>query len=62
MMTGGQPILKLENISKRFVRRLDAAEKVAAWAGADLKEEVVHAVDDVSLEIAEGEVVGLVGD
>jgi peptide/nickel transport system ATP-binding protein len=61
-MAGEQSILKLENISKRFVRRLDAAEKVAAWAGADLKEEVVHAVDDVSLEIAEGEVVGLVGE
>ncbi|MEO1103163.1 MAG: ATP-binding cassette domain-containing protein, partial [Pseudomonadota bacterium] len=54
--------MSLQNVSKRFVKRLDAAEKVANLIGAGRQEETVHAVDGVSLEIAEGEVVGLVGE
>jgi peptide/nickel transport system ATP-binding protein len=57
-----EPILRLENVSKRFTRKLDAAERIANLFGAGRKEEVVHAVDDVSLSIREGEVVGLVGE
>ena len=56
------PILRLENVSKRFTRKLDAAERIANLFGAGRKEEVVHAVDDVSLDIREGEVLGLVGE
>jgi peptide/nickel transport system ATP-binding protein len=56
------PILALEGVSRRFVKPLDAAEKVANLFGAGLKEQVVRAVDDVNLEVAEGEVVGLVGE
>lgn len=56
------PILEMRGISKRFVKRLDVAGKIAARLGADVAEETVHAVDDVSLAIAPGEVVGLVGE
>jgi len=56
------PLLELKSVSKRFVRPLDLASRIANIAGADLAEEVVHAVDRVDLAIAEGEVVGLVGE
>ncbi|HEX2554130.1 MAG TPA: oligopeptide/dipeptide ABC transporter ATP-binding protein [Microvirga sp.] len=56
------PIITLEGVSKRFVKPLDAAEKVANLFGAGLREQVVRAVDDVHLDVAEGEVVGLVGE
>jgi len=55
-------IIGLENISKRFVKPLDVAGKIAQFLGANVREEVVHAVDDVSLQIMSGEVVGLVGE
>jgi peptide/nickel transport system ATP-binding protein len=57
-----EPLLALDAISKRFVKPLDAAEKIANIFGAGLQEQVVRAVDDVSLSITEGEVVGLVGE
>ncbi|MEQ8584593.1 MAG: ABC transporter ATP-binding protein [Thalassobaculaceae bacterium] len=57
-----KPILELRNVSKRFVKSLDAAAKIANLFGAGLKDEVVHAVDDVSMTVADGEVVGLVGE
>ncbi len=56
------PILELRNISKRFVKSLDMAGRLAERLGADIHEEVVHAVDDVSLSIEEGQVVGLAGE
>lgn len=62
MSNDATPILELRNISKRFVKRLDVAGIIAQKLGANLREEVVHAVDDVSLTIADGEVVGLVGE
>ena len=49
-------------MSKRFVRPLDVAARVASWVGAGASEEVVHAVDRVDLRIREREVVGLVGE
>ena len=56
------PILELRDVSKRFVKRLDLAAKLANYLGANVKEEVVHAVDQVSLSIGHGEVGGLVGE
>ena len=55
-------LLALRDVSKRFVRRLDMAAKVANALGAHLRAETVHAVDGVSLAVAKGEVVGLVGE
>ncbi len=56
------PILELRGISKRFVKTLDLSEKLARSLGANLREEVVQAVDKVNLSVAEGEVLGLVGE
>ena len=56
------PLLELEGVTKRVVRPLDVAARIANLAGAGLREEVVHAVDRVDLAIASGEVVGLVGE
>ena len=56
------PLLELKAVSKRFVRPLDFAARIANLAGAGLHEEVVQAVDRVDLAIAAGEVVGLVGE
>jgi peptide/nickel transport system ATP-binding protein len=56
------PILSLQGMSKRFVKGLDISSHIANWFGSGLTDEVVHAVDHVDLDIATGEVVGLVGE
>jgi peptide/nickel transport system ATP-binding protein len=56
------PIIEARGLSKQFIKRLDLAGKIAQKLGADMHEEIVHAVDDVSLSINPGEVVGLVGE
>ena len=56
------PLLELNEVSKRFVTPLDLAARIARYAGAGVREAVVHALDDVCLTIAEGEVVGLAGE
>lgn len=56
------PLLELRAISKCFHGRLDLAGRVARKLGARVSDTTVHAVDDVSLAIREGEVVGLVGE
>ena len=57
-----QPLLELRNVSKRFVKPVDAAARIANLFGAGVEQEIVHAVDDVTLTIRRGEVVGLVGE
>jgi peptide/nickel transport system ATP-binding protein len=56
------PLLALNKVSKRFERRLDLAGRIARALGAPMREETVHAVDQVDLHLMEGEVVGLVGE
>lgn len=56
------PLVEIKDISKRFAKRLDIAEKVAQKLGAGIREEIVHAVDEVNLTVKEGEVLGLVGE
>lgn len=58
-MTG---IIEVRGVSKRFVKHLDLAGKIARRLGSNVHEEVVHAVDNVDLSIRPGEVVGLVGE
>ena len=62
MMAPAVPLLELRGVSKRFVKALDTVDRFSNLLGAGLQEEVVHAVDDVTLEIHAGEVVGLVGE
>ena len=57
-----EALLEFRAVSKRFVKRLDAIERLAKKFGAQVSEHTVHAVDRVSFGVAQGEVVGLVGE
>ncbi len=46
----------------RFTKSVDTAGKIANLLGANNKPEVVHAVNNVDLDVHHGEVVGLVGE
>lgn len=56
------PLLDMRAVSKRFQKPRDVAARIAGMLGAPVRPEVVHAVDQVNLSIAPGEVVGLVGE
>lgn len=56
------PVLAADAVTKRFVKGLDLAGRIAAGLGLGRGEETVHAVDGVSLAVRRGEVVGLVGE
>ena len=56
------PLVRLRDVSRHFVKRLDLVARAARKLGADLRDEVVRAVDGVDLSIGAGEVVALVGE
>jgi len=56
-----QPHIALDGVSKIFARKPDFAERLAIRLGAPAPP-VVHAVDNVSLTVAPGEALGLVGE
>jgi len=57
------PVIELRAVYKRFTSRPGALEKaMGAVTGKPARERTVHAVNGVSLAIARGEVVGLVGE
>jgi ABC-type oligopeptide transport system ATPase subunit len=55
-------LLDIDHVSKRFVKLPSLGERIAGMLGAGAKAETVRAVTDVSLSVAKGEVVGLVGE
>jgi peptide/nickel transport system ATP-binding protein len=56
------PIIELQDLSKRFTKTLDLSEKIANRLGAKIRQQEVRAVENVNLQIATGEVLGLVGE
>jgi len=56
------PLVRVDGVSKRFRRGTDFAERLAVRLGAAAPPPVVHALDEVSLEVRRGEVVGLAGE
>ena len=61
-MQTSTPLLELRATSRRFVKKADAAARLARLLGAPPAAQTVHAVDRVSLSVKSGEVVGLVGE
>ncbi|PYE86466.1 peptide/nickel transport system ATP-binding protein [Phyllobacterium leguminum] len=61
-MATGAPLIEARNVSQRFGAKPDLAAKIALKLKLAKPAPVVHALDDVSLTIREGEVVGLVGE
>ncbi|MEO5692342.1 MAG: ABC transporter ATP-binding protein [Usitatibacter sp.] len=62
MSTMAPALLELRGVSKRFVKTIDFAGRIARRLGSSVKETTVHALDNVDLAIREREVVGLVGE
>jgi oligopeptide/dipeptide ABC transporter ATP-binding protein len=62
MTAPGSALLELTELTRQFRRPPDLAARLAGLAGHAPKDQVVHAVDRVSLSVARGEVLGLVGE
>jgi peptide/nickel transport system ATP-binding protein len=61
-VSAAAPLVELRQVSKRFAKPLDLAEKLARRLGANVHAPVIHAVDRVDLQVFPREVVGLVGE
>jgi peptide/nickel transport system ATP-binding protein len=61
-MNSVQELVRVEKVSKRFTKSPDLAARIANVFGAQNRTVSVHAVDQVDLTIADGEVVALVGE
>jgi peptide/nickel transport system ATP-binding protein len=55
-------LVELKHVTKRFVKELDLAAKMAKRIGVSVRREIVHAVDQVDLQVQKGEIFGLVGE
>ncbi|MGQ0663653.1 MAG: ABC transporter ATP-binding protein [Pseudomonadota bacterium] len=55
-------LVELDDVFKRFARRITLGERIAGALGAAIETRAVRAVDGVSLSIARGETLGLVGE
>ena len=55
-------LLETSELTKQFVRKPDLAARIAGSLSGQVRPEVVHAVDRVTLNVAHGEVLGLVGE
>jgi oligopeptide/dipeptide ABC transporter ATP-binding protein len=55
-------LLTITGVSKRFVRRANLAERIAHAMGGPDATQTVHALTDVTLSVAKGEVLGIVGE
>src|SRR5690242_4460551 len=56
------PAMAIDHVGKLFVQPLDLAARTANLFGAGMEKIVVHAVDDVTFDVGEGEIVGLIGE
>lgn len=56
------PRIEINHVSKRFHRKSELVERLAERMGLKVPKPVVHALEDVSLSVDRGEVVGIVGE
>ena len=56
------PLIELRGVSKQFTKKLDVTAKIARTMGFSVSEETIHAVENVSLSVDSGTVLGLVGE
>ena len=55
-------LLQISGVSKRFTRRANLGERIVHALGGPDATRTVHALTDVSLSVAKGEVLGIVGE
>lgn len=55
-------LVRVESVSQRFTPQLSVTDRIAARLGSSVETRTVHAVDNVSLMIRKGEVLGLAGE